>query len=237
MKVHRLIPSASIKLLIFDLDGTLIDSRTDLVNSVNGMLRHFGRKELPAEVVGTYIGDGAPMLVRRALGDPVDDHYFQDALKYFLDFYREHKLDHTTVYDGIFPALEAVRDGRTMAVLTNKPVNPSRAIVEALGLGKFFAQVYGGNSFPTKKPDPMGALQLMREFGVGAEETLMIGDSSNDVVTGRNSGMWTVGCTYGFSPHTLAQAPPDVLVDHPSELPLVFGAAPPETDAYEEIAD
>src|SRR5690348_4806850 len=146
LKVHRPIPSASIKLLIFDLDGTLIDSRTDLVNSVNGMLRQFGRKELPAEVVATYIGDGAPMLVRRALGDPVDEQYFLNALQYFLAYYRDHKLDHTIVYDGIFPALEAMRDGRQMAVLTNKPVNPSRAIVDALGLGKFFAQVYGGNS-------------------------------------------------------------------------------------------
>jgi phosphoglycolate phosphatase len=236
LKVQRPIP-ASIKFLIFDLDGTLIDSRADLVNSVNGMLRHFGRKELPADVVATYIGDGAPMLVRRALGDPADDRYFQDALRYFLDFYREHKLDHTTVYDGVLPALEEMRDARQMAVLTNKPVNPSRAIVEALGLGKFFAQVYGGNSFPTKKPDPAGALQLMAEFGVRPEETLMIGDSSIDVLTGRNCGMWTCGCTYGFSPHTLEQAPPDALVDHPSELPLVLGAAPPEQDAYEEIAE
>lgn len=237
MKVLRPIPSASIKLLIFDLDGTLIDSRADLVNSVNGMLRRFGRKELPPEVVATYIGDGAPMLVRRALGDPVDDRYFQEALQYFLDFYREHKLDHTVVYDGVFPALESMRDGRKMAVLSNKPVNPSRAIVEALGLGTFFAQVYGGNSFPTKKPDPMGALELMREFGAQPEETLMIGDSSIDVVTGRNCGMWTCGCTYGFSPHTLEQAPPDVLVDRPSELPLVLGATAPGKDEYEEIAE
>lgn len=237
MKVHRPIPAGSIKLLIFDLDGTLIDSRADLVNSVNGMLHHLGRKPLPAEVVGTYIGDGAPMLVRRALGDPVDDRYFQNALQFFLDYYREHKLDSTRVYAGIPEALHAMRDGRRMAVLTNKPVNPSRAIVEALGLGKFFSQVYGGNSFPTKKPDPMGALQLMREFEAKPEETLMIGDSSNDVLTGRNSGMWTCGCTYGFSPHTLLQAPPDVLVNHPSELPQALGGAPPEQDAYEEIAD
>jgi phosphoglycolate phosphatase len=235
LRVHRPIPE--IKLLIFDLDGTLIDSRTDLVNSVNGMLRHVGRKELPAEVVATYIGDGAPMLVRRALGDPADDRYFQDALQYFLDFYREHKLDHTTVYDGVFDALEALRGGRRMAVLTNKPVNPSRAIVEALGLGQYFSQVYGGNSFPTKKPDPMGALQLMRELDARPEATMMIGDSSNDVLTGRNCGMWTCGCTYGFSPHTLQQAPPDVLVDHPSELPLVFGASPEELDGYEEMAE
>ena len=130
-----------------------------------------------------------------------------------------------------------MRDGRTMAILSNKPVNPSRAIVEALGLGQFFTQVYGGNSFPTKKPDPLGALALLREFDVDAGEAIIIGDSSNDVLTGRNCGMWTCGCTYGFSPETLEQAPPDVLVDHPSELPLIFGVQPHETDEYEEIQE
>ena len=96
MKVNSLIPAADLKLLIFDLDGTLIDSRTDLANSVNGMLRNFGRKELPLDVIATYIGDGAPMLVRRALGDPTDEHFLNEALQFFLTYYREHKLDTTT---------------------------------------------------------------------------------------------------------------------------------------------
>ncbi len=235
MKLNRAIPANSLRLLIFDLDGTLIDSRTDLANSVNGMLRHFGRKELPLELIATYIGDGAPMLVRRALGDPTDEHFLNEALQFFLSYYREHKLDTTTVYAGITEALQEMKDGRTMAVLSNKPVNPSRAIVEALGLAPFFAQVYGGNSFPTKKPDPMGALALLREFAVEPQEAIIIGDSSNDVLTGRNSGMWTCGCTYGFSPETLAQAPPDVLVDHPSELPLIVRDEPSERDEYAEI--
>jgi len=236
MLVLRPIPADSIKLLLFDLDGTLIDSRTDLVNAVNAMLRSFRRNELPADVIATYIGDGAPMLVRRALGDPADERFLNEAVQAFLGFYRQHMLDTTHVYDGIPEALiSLLREGRRMAVLTNKPVIPSRAIVDALGLGKFFSQVYGGNSFPTKKPDPIGAVQLMREFDARPEETLMIGDSSNDVLTGRNSGMWTCGCTYGFSPQTLVQTPPDVLVDHPSELPLIFGAQPPEPDEFTEI--
>jgi phosphoglycolate phosphatase len=198
-------------------------------------LRHFGRKELPLDLIATYIGDGAPMLVRRALGDPTDEHFLNEALQFFLAYYREHKLDTTTIYDGIPEALGLMKDGRAMAVLSNKPVNPSRAIVEALGLRTFFAQVYGGNSFPTKKPDPMGALALLREFNVEPEQAIIIGDSSNDVLTGRNCGMWTCGCSYGFSPETLGQAPPDVLVDHPSELPLVFGTALHEAGDYEEI--
>ena len=109
-----------------------------------------------------------------------------------------------------------------MAVLSNKPVNPSRAIVEALGLGAFFTHVYGGNSFETKKPDPLGAQTLLQQMQASAEETLMVGDSSIDVLTGRNAGLWTCGVTYGFAPHTLCEAPPDVMVDSPRELQEMF---------------
>ncbi len=224
MKVNRKIPGDRIKLLIFDLDGTLVDSRLDLANSVNAMLRHYRRPELPCDLIATYIGDGAPMLVRRALGDPDDERFVDEAIQYFLAWYREHKLDNTYVYPGTFEALDKLRNGggRRMAVLTNKPVNPSRAIVEALGLGKYFFQVYGGNSFHTKKPDPFGALKLLEEAGVAPDEALMIGDSSNDVLTGRNAGMWTLGLTYGLAPQTLEIAPPDALVDHPEEMPLAL---------------
>jgi phosphoglycolate phosphatase len=240
LKVNNPIPGDAIKLLIFDLDGTLVDSRLDLANSINGMLRHFGRPELPADMIAGYIGDGAPMLVRRSLGDPDDESFVQQALEFFLKFYREHKLDTTIVYSGIPDALRAMsaingNGERRMAVLSNKPVNPSRAIVEALGLGRFFTQVYGGNSFATKKPDPLGARVLLEENGVRPEEALIVGDSAIDVLTGRNAGLWTCGVTYGYGPETLEQAPPDVLVDFPRELPLVFNVRPPEPDEYEEI--
>jgi phosphoglycolate phosphatase len=227
IKFNRQFDSATIKLLIFDLDGTLIDSRLDLVHSINAMLRHFSRPELPDEVVASYVGDGAPMLVRRALGDPKDEHFLKRALDYFLAYYREHKLDHTQVYDGIKPALAAIQNAngarRLMAVLSNKPVHPSRAIVEALGLGEFFVSVYGGNSFATKKPDPLGAQTILHQTKMHPEETLMVGDSSNDVLTGRNAGLWTCGVTYGFAPHTLCEAPPDVMVDTPHELATLLG--------------
>ena len=108
--------------------------------------------------------------------------------------------------------------GRKMAVLSNKPVNPSRAIVEALGMGEFFLHVYGGNSFPTKKPDPQGARALLKETHTRPEQALMVGDSSIDVLTGRAAGLWTCGVTYGFAPQTLSLAPPDVLIDSPREL-------------------
>lgn len=216
-----------LKLLIFDLDGTLVDSRLDLINSVNAMLQHFHRPELPGNVIAGYVGDGAPMLVRRALGDPDEEESVQEALEYFLSYYRVHKLDYTREYPGIKEALVAIRDGqngseRRMAVLSNKPVNPSRAIVDALGLGEFFIRVYGGNSFHTKKPDPLGVRTLLEETGIRSDEAVIIGDSSVDVITGRNAELWTCGVTYGFAPRTLDDAPPDVVVDSPQELADVF---------------
>jgi phosphoglycolate phosphatase len=228
IRKNRPIPGHTAKLLIFDLDGTLIDSRQDLANSINAMLRHFGKKELPHEVIASYIGDGAPMLVRRSLGDPDDENFVQDALLYFMAWYREHKLDNTYVYDGIQDALNAIRKSRDgqplkMAVLSNKPVGPSRAIVEALGLGPYFFQVYGGNSFHTKKPDPAGVQALLEEASVFAEETIIVGDSDIDVLTARNAGIFSVGVTYGLAPHTLEDAPPDVLIDKPHELATVLG--------------
>ncbi len=215
----------TIKLVIFDLDGTLIDSRLDLIQSVNAMLQHFKHPELPGEIVASYVGDGAPMLVRRALGDPDDEHFFKEALEFFLSYYREHKLDHTRVYDGIPEALKQIQSNgtaRKMAVLSNKPVHPSRAIVDALGLADFFVQVYGGNSFETKKPDPLGVNTLLKETGTASEQAMIVGDSSIDVLTGRNAGIATCGVTYGFAPHTLCEAPPDVTVNSPHELAAIF---------------
>src|SRR5436190_16875566 len=152
---YRQFDPQQIQLVIFDLDGTLIDSRLDLVHSVNAALRHIGRPELPEDVIASYVGDGAPALIRRALGAEADSEALvKTGLEFFLSYYREHKLDYTTVYDGMVEALRVIqgRNGisRKMAVLTNKPVAPSRAIVEALELEPFFVSVYGGNSFATK---------------------------------------------------------------------------------------
>jgi phosphoglycolate phosphatase len=226
IKFQRQFEPSQVKLLIFDLDGTLIDSRLDLIHSVNAMLRHLGRTELPGDVIASYVGDGAPTLIRRALGDPRDESVIRAGLEHFLTYYRAHKLDHTHVYDGVKEMLTAIHNSngvrRQMAVLSNKPVIPSRAIVEALGLAGFFTHIYGGNSFSTKKPDPKGAQTILKETRTRPEETLMVGDSSVDVITGRNAGLWTCGVTYGFAPHTLCEAPPDVTVDKPHELAELF---------------
>jgi len=193
------------------------------------MLRHYGKPDLPQDVIASYIGNGAPMLVRRSLGDPDDERFVQEALLYFMAYYREHKLDSTYVYDGIFDALESIRASRDglgdlrMAVLSNKPVNPSRGIVEALGLGKYFFRVYGGNSFHTKKPDPAGVQALLSEAEALPDQTAIIGDSDVDIITAGNAGIFSVAVTYGLAPHTLEDVTPDVLVDHPRELAEVLG--------------
>jgi phosphoglycolate phosphatase len=220
----RPIPAGSLRLLVFDLDGTLIDSGADLCASVNAMLRQFGRPPLPQSVISSHIGDGAARLVSRSLGEPEDAALLDSAVAYFLDYYREHKLDQTYVYPDVFASLDSLRfepggAPRSMAVLTNKPIGPSQAICDALGLSPYFFRIYGGNSFASKKPDPEGLLALMKEAGVTAQETLMIGDSDVDILTARNAGAWSVGCSYGLSPHTLAAVPPDCLVSSPADWP------------------
>src|SRR5215469_13239378 len=230
IRTHRAFDPHSIKLVIFDLDGTLIDSRLDLVHSVNAALRHIGHAELPDEVIASYVGDGAPVLIQRALGgEKIEEAVVRKGLEFFLSYYREHKLDHTTVYTGVSEALASIQKStngspRKLAVLTNKPVIPSKAIVEALGLAPYFMQVYGGNSFQSKKPDPEGARKLLEETRVRPEQAVIVGDSHTDIETGHNAGMWTIGVTYGFAPHTLQDAAPDVVVDHPHELARLFGS-------------
>jgi phosphoglycolate phosphatase len=237
-RTFRPIPGGALRLLVFDLDGTLIDSGADLCASVNAMLRHFDRPPLPHAIISTYIGDGAARLVGRALGEPVDRDSLDEAVAYFLDYYREHKLDQTYVYPGVFASLDSLRlepggQPRSMAVLTNKPVGPSQAICDALGLSPYFFRIYGANSFASKKPDPEGLLALMHEAGVTPEETLMIGDSDVDIMTARNAGVWSMGCSYGLAPHTLASVPPDSLVDSPADWPLAL-AGEGEELTYQE---
>jgi len=206
-------------LLIFDLDGTLIDSKLDLAHAVNATRAHFGLQPLDLETVGNYIGNGAPVLIRRAMGAEASQADVDKALEFFLTYYGDHKLDNTRAYPGIPEALEALHQASVaMAVLTNKPVRISGRIIEGLGLAKYFLHVYGGNSFDRKKPDPLGVETLLAETGVPKERALMVGDSAVDVQTARNAGVKVCGVIYGFQPESFATDPPDMIVNRPEEL-------------------
>ena len=206
-------------LVIFDLDGTLIDSSRDLANAVNATRAHLGLAPIENETVYSYVGNGAPVLIRKALGPEYADEEVQSALEYFLAYYREHMLDNTVLYPGVREVLDEFRRaGLTMAVLTNKPVRFSQGIVDGLGLGAHFRRVYGGNSFEQKKPHPVGIETLMSEVGATRQETLMVGDSSVDVQTARNARVTACGVTWGFQPDTFAAWPPDFLVNTAGEL-------------------
>lgn len=208
-----------LRVLIFDLDGTLIDSKLDLALAVNATLTEFGFPELPQEEIFSYIGQGAPMLVRRALGHTDDDALVEKALPFFLRYYREHMLDNTVAYPGVRAGLEQLaRDGRILTVLTNKPERISREILAGLDLARFFASVYGGNSFERKKPDPIGVETILRETGAVPDETLFVGDSEIDVQTARNAGVRVCGVNYGLGSHLLEEFPPDLRVDSLTEL-------------------
>ncbi len=227
IKFNRPFDLEQLRLLIFDLDGTLIDSRLDLVYSINAMRRHFDLPELSGEVIAGYVGDGAAMLVRRSLGEDSNEKVLKEAGEYFLNYYLAHKLDHTKLYEGVLDMLAAAGTSpggsrRQLAILSNKPLSAALGIIEGLGIASYFVSVCGGNSFGTQKPDPLGARTIMTETGNGPEQTMIIGDSSNDIRTGRNAGAWTGGVTYGFAPHTLSVVTPDVVVDTPAELLAVL---------------
>jgi phosphoglycolate phosphatase len=232
IRVFRPIPVERLKLLVFDLDGTLIDSAQDLCNSVNAALNEVGFDPLPDPLIASFVGNGAPILMRRCLAlvngcqlEGVSEEQFTRAYQFFLQYYREHKLDFTYAYEGVLDALKALHElhdapsgpSRVMAVLTNKPVRPARGICEGLGLAGYFLHIYGGDSFTVKKPDPLGLRSLMDETGASPDETVMIGDSKVDVETARNAGTWSLGCAFGFGPQNIMDTPPDILVDTAAE--------------------
>lgn len=212
----------AVRALVFDLDGTLIDSKNDLICSVNAMLRELGREELPSEVISSYIGHGAPRLVARVLGNGCTEEERTSALEFFLRYYEEHKTDTTRAYPGVPETLARLTE-HPMAVLTNKPVRISVRILEELGLAKYFRSVYGGNSFATKKPDPLGAQTILTELRTKADEAVLIGDSEVDVQTARNAGMWAATVSHGFGVHDRKSYPADIYLEQFADLATLLG--------------
>jgi len=206
-------------LLIFDLDGTLIDSKLDLAHSVNAARAYLEMPPLDHALIATYVGNGAPVLIRRAMGPEASQEDIDRALDFFIRYYAQHCLDFTVLYPGVKEALDRLRGAEVpMAILTNKPVRISYRILEGLGLGEHFFRVYGGNSFERKKPDPVGIDTLLEESGLARESAVMVGDSAVDMRTARNANVQACGVTYGFQPESLKETPPDILVNDLREL-------------------
>lgn len=205
------------RLLVFDLDGTLVDSKTDLANAVNRTLREFGIDPLPHPTIFRYVGNGATLLIRRSLG-PEREGVLPDALRFFLDHYGRHLLDTTVPYPGVAESLAAHAGLYEMALLTNKPLGMTETILSGLSLSRYFSEVHGGDSFDSKKPDPEGLRAILAARAVRPGEAIMVGDSVNDVLAGRGAGTGTCGVTYGLGADGFAEHPPDFTIDRFPDL-------------------
>lgn len=208
--------------LIFDLDGTLVDTQADLAAAANYMLEKLDLPPQPVEQVGSYIGHGARALVERVLG-PAHAHQTAHGFDLFMQYYAEHLVDQSVVYPGIDQVLVAAQSqGMVLSVLTNKPEALSRGILSGLGLTPFFGRLAGGDTLPTKKPNPHGVVSLQRLAEISLAETLLIGDSSIDMETGQRAGVATCGVRWGFDPEGLPQYAPEFIVDSAEELLVVI---------------
>lgn len=206
-------------LIIFDLDGTLIDSKLDLAQAVNATRIEMKLPPIEAELIYSYVGNGAPTLIRRALGPDATEQDVQKALDYFIEYYQLHCLDMTKLYPGVKETLDQLKKhGKTLTVLSNKPVRISKLILDGLGVGDCFVRVYGGNSFAEKKPHPVGVETLRAEFPCPLERTLLVGDSAVDMQTAKAAGVRSCGVTYGFQPEAFKDNPPEFVIDRFEDL-------------------
>lgn len=185
-------------LVVFDLDGTLIDSRLDLAESTNEMLSSYGAEPLPVDAIAAMVGDGAKKLVLRALKSAGCRPDTEEALQRFRTIYDRRLLNHTKPYDGIVGVLQSAGEVAALGVLTNKPEAPTERLLAAFGLAPFFRWVTGGDSGVPRKPDPTGLRQMMQHAGASAAETLLVGDSMIDVMTARAAGVQICVARYGF---------------------------------------
>jgi phosphoglycolate phosphatase len=204
--------------LIFDLDGTLVDTKADLAAATNSMLSALELPILTIAQVERFIGEGARVLVERALG-PQRANLVPRGFALFMEYYTAHLLDHTQPYAGIPELLAAAyAEGHALSVLTNKPEAPSRAILSGLGLANFFGALVGGDTLPVRKPDPQGIRYLQQVTGVALAETVLIGDSRIDVETGRAAGITTCRVMWGFGAEGMRAGAPQFVVDSPAQL-------------------
>ena len=214
------------KLLIFDLDGTLINSALDLALAVNYMLEQLGRDSFDEEVIHGWVGNGALTLVKRALSgtrevdENLDEAYVEKALKIFLDYYEKNLCNATVPYPHVLETLQTLKEkGYTLAIVTNKPFPFVSPILKGLGMDDLFALILGGDSLPEKKPHPQPLLHVCERLEIEVENAVMIGDSKNDILAANACGMDSVGVTYGYNyGEEIGVHKPSVILDDFSEL-------------------
>jgi phosphoglycolate phosphatase len=222
----HILNSSHPQLVVFDLDGTLVDSRRDIADAANALLESCGAAPIPEARIGGMVGEGAATLVARAfkasgIARPAD------ALARYLEFYDARLLNHTRPYDGIPDVLEALSQRGALAVLTNKPIASTRRILDGLDLARFFSAgaVLGGDGPFPRKPDPAGLLHLVAQANAGAASTLMVGDSAIDWRTARAASTRVCLARYGFGfdslpLHELAQD--ERVIEAPRELLTLY---------------
>jgi phosphoglycolate phosphatase len=205
-------------LLIFDLDGTLVDSRTDIVDSANSALVSLGLAPQPVDLVTSYIGQGLERLFRQLLEGEGTDDQLRQALVHFSEHYAVHMTDHTALYPGMQRTLEYF-ESTPKVILTNKRQKGADALVERLSLGSHFKAVFGFEAFPTQKPAPGPILGICEKFHVRPSATVMIGDSIFDILAGQQAGAKTVAALYGYGELAEVKAlKPDYLIERPEQL-------------------
>ena len=185
-------------LVVFDLDGTLIDSRQDLADSANALIAERGGTPLPVAAITAMVGEGAALLVRRALTAAGLEADLETALPRFLELYDDRLLAHTGLYPGTDQTLRALADRATLAILTNKPQKPTETILAGLEIGRYFSRAIGGDTPFGRKPDPAGLRHLVEASGVSAADTVLVGDSAIDLRTARAAGVRICLVRYGF---------------------------------------
>ena len=210
--------------LVFDLDGTLIDSRRDITTAINRMREELGLPPIPLEAVVTMVGEGARLLVERALGPAFPAEQVDRALARYLEHYADVCLDETKAYPGIEEMLEGLAGRYPLALLSNKGEALSRKILAGLGLSRFFGEILGGDSLPTRKPDPAGLHVLAERLGVPLDRLLLVGDTWIDAETAHNAGCAFVLVEWGFPrPPNLDGVKADLKVARAGELAAALG--------------
>jgi len=205
--------------VVFDLDGTLVDSRRDIAEAANYALEKAGLSRLPQDELESYVGDGAPLLLARAARTDVKDLKTAAMVADFLDYYAEHPIDHTTVMPGGLDALDALAD-LPLGVCTNKPRRTSIAVLRGLGLEARFKGVVAGDDLPQRKPDPAMVMESARLLGLPVRSIVMVGDGPQDVLSGRAAGAFTIGVRGGIQAlERLTASAPDLIIDTLAELP------------------